>query len=85
MWDLVPKLGIEPRPPASRAWSLSHWTTREVPQSSIFVKVNVEPSLRPSTSNKTDFSHRSVVDSLMSNIFNSAREFTKYFHFHYLI
>ena len=23
--------GVEPRPPAPRAWSLSHWTTREVP------------------------------------------------------
>ena len=25
MWDLFPKLGIEPRPPSLRAWSLSHW------------------------------------------------------------
>ena len=24
--------GIEPRPPALGAWSLSHWTTREVPE-----------------------------------------------------
>ena len=29
-WDLVPWLGIKPRPPALGAWSLSHWTTREV-------------------------------------------------------
>ena len=28
--DLVPSLGIEPRPPALGAWNLSHWTTREV-------------------------------------------------------
>ena len=29
--DLVPWLGIEPNPPVLGAWSLSHWTTREVP------------------------------------------------------
>ena len=31
MWDLVPWPGIEPGPPASGAWSLNCWTTREVP------------------------------------------------------
>ena len=32
MWTLnYGSLGIEPRPPALEAWSLSHWTTREVP------------------------------------------------------
>ena len=31
MWYLVPQPGIEPRPPALGAWSLTHWTTREVP------------------------------------------------------
>ena len=31
MWDLAPCPGIEPRPPALGAQSLSHWTTREVP------------------------------------------------------
>ena len=31
MWDLVPWPGIEPRPPALGAWSLNHWTIREVP------------------------------------------------------
>ena len=30
MWDLVPRPGIKPRPPALGAQSLSHWTTREV-------------------------------------------------------
>ena len=30
MWDPVPRAGIESRPPALGAWSLSHWTTREV-------------------------------------------------------
>ena len=32
MWDLVPWLEIKPRPPALGVWSLSHWTTREVPR-----------------------------------------------------
>ena len=27
MWDLVPRPGIEPRPPALGAQSLTHWTT----------------------------------------------------------
>ena len=27
----VPWPGIEPAPPARRAWGLNHWTTREVP------------------------------------------------------
>ena len=33
MWDLVPQPGMEPRPPALGARSLSHWITRGVPQS----------------------------------------------------
>ena len=32
MWDLVPGPEIEPGPPALAAWSLTHWTTREVPR-----------------------------------------------------
>ena len=32
-WDPALWAGIKPRPPALRAWSLSHWTTREVPVS----------------------------------------------------
>ena len=31
IWDLVPRLGIEPKPPALGARSPNHWTTREVP------------------------------------------------------
>ena len=31
MWDPVPWSGVEPRPPALGARSLSHWTAREVP------------------------------------------------------
>ena len=30
IWDLVPQPGIKPGPPALEAWSLGHWTTREV-------------------------------------------------------
>ena len=30
MWYLVPWPGVVPRPPAMEAWSLNHWTTREV-------------------------------------------------------
>ena len=29
LWHLVPRPGIEPRPPALGAWSLTHWTPRE--------------------------------------------------------
>ena len=28
---LVPQPGTEPMPPAVEAWSLNHWTAREVP------------------------------------------------------
>ena len=31
LWDIVPRTGMEPGPPGLGAWSLSHWTTREVP------------------------------------------------------
>ena len=31
MWDLFPWPGTEPEPPTLVAWSLSHWTSREVP------------------------------------------------------
>ena len=31
MWALVPWPGIKPAAPALKAWSLNHWTTREVP------------------------------------------------------
>ena len=33
MWDIVSCPGIEPRPLALEAWSLSHWTTEGVSQS----------------------------------------------------
>ena len=31
IWNLVPSPGIEPGPLALEMWSLSHWTSREVP------------------------------------------------------
>ena len=31
MWDLIPWPGIEPGPPTLGAWSLSPWTSREIP------------------------------------------------------
>ena len=36
LWDLVPWPGIELRPQALGAWSLGHWTTREVPKNTLF-------------------------------------------------
>ena len=38
-WDLVPRPGIEHSPPALGAWSLSHWTTREVPLSPLLTSL----------------------------------------------
>ena len=35
VWDLVPWPGVEPGPPALGAQSVTHWTTREVPQYNI--------------------------------------------------
>ena len=41
MWDLVPKPGIELRPPALGVGSLSHWTTsRELPDRIKFVRLS---------------------------------------------
>ena len=40
MWDLVPWPGIEPGPPAVGAWSLNHWTTREVPSYTFYQHYN---------------------------------------------
>ena len=35
MWGLVPWPGIEPGSLALGAWSLSHWTIREVPHKAV--------------------------------------------------
>ena len=37
MWDLIPWPGIKPRCSALGVWSLSHWTTREVPAGELVV------------------------------------------------
>ena len=37
MQGLVPQTGIEPRLPALGVWSLTHWPTREVPSSFLFI------------------------------------------------
>ena len=42
MWDLVSRPGIQPRPPALGAWSLSHGTTREVLQIPRFIEEAAE-------------------------------------------
>ena len=34
---LVPQPGVKPVPPAVEAWSLNHWTTREVPEHYFFI------------------------------------------------
>ena len=41
MWDLGHRLGFQPWSPALGAWSLSHWTTREVPRCN-FLKARTE-------------------------------------------
>ena len=48
MWGLVPWPGIEPGPPALRAPSLSHWTTRGVPHVAFqFSRSIVSDSFQP--------------------------------------
>ena len=36
MWDLSFPTRIKPVPPAVGAWSLNHWTTRELPRANKF-------------------------------------------------
>ena len=38
---LVPQPGIPPTPPALEAWSLNHWSTREVPIQYILIYCSV--------------------------------------------
>ena len=48
-WDLVPWLGIEPWPTPLGAWSLSPWTTKEVPGSWVLKgSIDCISSLSPS-------------------------------------
>ena len=39
MWHIVPRLGIEPRPPALDAQGLNHWTTKKVPRNIYILKL----------------------------------------------
>ena len=50
MWDLVLGPEVEPGLPAWGAWSLSHWTTREVPSVVSHVSLmRKQPAQRVST------------------------------------
>ena len=40
LWVLVPPPGIEPKLPALEAWTLSQWTTEEVPQTCSLEAIN---------------------------------------------
>ena len=40
-WDLVPWLGMEPRPPTSGTQSLNFWTTREVPEGLLLIQATL--------------------------------------------
>ena len=69
MWDLVPWPGIEPRPPALGARSLSHWTTREVPRTvcilSVFYKLTF---LRPNKYQVTSQTCHIVLEQSLSSV-----------------
>ena len=39
IWDLVPWTGFIPGSPALQAWSVNHWTTREVPQLVFYLRL----------------------------------------------
>ena len=54
IWDLVPPSGIESRPHAMGAWSLSHWTTWELPPTLVFEKMNPLPNVSSSPSTSTN-------------------------------
>ena len=49
VWDLVPRPGIEPGPPAWGTWSLTHWTTRKSFYSSL-LETQEEIFLKEATS-----------------------------------
>ena len=48
MWDLLPCPGIERGPPALGAWSLSHWTTWEVPEKYVLHNQHAEFNMQNS-------------------------------------
>lgn len=73
-WVSLP--GIEPVPPVLGAWSLNHWTPREVPRSHFFMRfVACSPLLGTFSSHYPPFTSRSCLfhlisfaDSLLSSI-----------------
>ena len=79
MWDLFPWPGTEPEPPTLVAWSLRHWTSREVPYFLLLLrwyskenKIKVpnlghhfwNNSIIKKKLNSVQFSHSVVSDSL---------------------
>ena len=42
MRDLVPRPGVEPGPSALGAWSLTHWTTKQVPRMVRLLKLTIQ-------------------------------------------
>ena len=56
MWDLVPWPGIEPGSPVLETWSLSHWTTREVPKLLFKVQKSLSNDESNSSLNEQDAS-----------------------------
>ena len=61
MWDLVPWPGIKLGHPALRAWSLSHWATREVLSFKIQRMHTLSPAISlPRVFPMKKYSHRSI-------------------------
>ena len=52
---LVPRLGIDPVAPALKVWSLSHWTTREIPRDSLSLGKYIRPVNMQNVSEKLPF------------------------------
>ena len=44
--DLSSLIGMEPVPPAVEAWSLNHWTAREVPNSQFFLPYLIQSLIK---------------------------------------
>ena len=70
VWNLVAWPGIEPGPPALGAWSLNHWTTREVPLYLILICFSL--ITRRITSDAKNPSHFRYLDIYISCTVNSS-------------
>ena len=64
-WDLILWPGIKPATPAMGAWSLSHWTPREVPEfiGLTDVEVCLMPSVKVTAARSFQASHNSEVSN----------------------